>query len=69
MNAKMVASGAIAVSPVVSSVQEIPLENIRESSSNPRRVFDEAQLRELAAFVPWNKIRVMWPNPLCGTRT
>jgi ParB/RepB/Spo0J family partition protein len=35
----------------VSSVQDIPLENIRESGSNPRRVFDEAQLRELAANI------------------
>lgn len=38
MNATMVASGAKAVPPVVSSVQDIPLENIRESNSNPRRV-------------------------------
>src|SRR5260370_40970792 len=34
--------------PAVSAIQDIPLENIRESKSNPRRVFDEAQLRELA---------------------
>ncbi len=34
-----------------SSIQDIPLENIRESSSNPRRLFDEAQLRELAANI------------------
>ncbi|MGB6875381.1 MAG: ParB/RepB/Spo0J family partition protein [Candidatus Acidiferrales bacterium] len=32
----------------ISSVQEIPLDRIRESSSNPRRRFDEAKLRELA---------------------
>jgi len=51
MNATIVARGAKAVPPVVSSVQDIPLENIRESSSNPRRVFDEAQLRELAANI------------------
>jgi len=51
MSATMIASGAKAVPPVVSSVQEIPLENIRESNSNPRRVFDEAQLRELAANI------------------
>src|SRR6266849_6664270 len=51
MNTTMVASGANAVPPVVSSVQDIPLENIRESNSNPRRVFDEAQLRELAANI------------------
>jgi ParB family transcriptional regulator, chromosome partitioning protein len=51
MSATIVASEAKAVPPVVSSVQDIPLENIRESNSNPRRVFDEAQLRELAANI------------------
>jgi ParB family transcriptional regulator, chromosome partitioning protein len=33
---------------VVSSVQDIPLDRIRESNSNPRRAFDEGKLRELA---------------------
>ncbi len=42
MSATIVASGTKAVPPVVSSVRDIPLERIRESSSNPRRVFDEA---------------------------
>src|SRR6266481_6326677 len=51
MNATMAASGAKAVPPVVSSVQDIPLENIRESNSNPRRLFDDCQLRELAANI------------------
>jgi len=32
----------------VSSVQDIPLDRIRESNSNPRRAFDEGKLRELA---------------------
>jgi ParB family transcriptional regulator, chromosome partitioning protein len=32
----------------VSCVQDIPLDLIRESNSNPRRGFDEAKLRELA---------------------
>ena len=31
-----------------SIVQDIPLDRIRESSSNPRRGFDEAKLKELA---------------------
>ena len=51
MSAPMAASEVKAVPLAVSSVQDIPLENIRESSSNPRRVFDEAQLRELAANI------------------
>ena len=48
MNATMVASGTNAVPPVVSSIQDIPLAKIRESKSNPRRLFDDAKLAELA---------------------
>lgn len=51
MSATMVASGTKAVPPVVSSIQDIPLERIRESSGNPRRVFDDGQLRELATNI------------------
>jgi len=42
MNATMVASSTKAVPPVVSSIQDIPLAKIRESKTNPRRFFDEA---------------------------
>jgi ParB family transcriptional regulator, chromosome partitioning protein len=35
----------------ISSVQDIPLDRIRESSSNPRRAFDDGKLRELAANI------------------
>ena len=35
----------------VSSVQDIPLDRIRESNTNPRRAFDEGTLRELAANI------------------
>src|SRR5437773_11251006 len=48
MNATMAASGTKAVPPVVSSIQDIPLAKIRESSTNPRRFFDEVKLAELA---------------------
>jgi len=48
MNATMVASGAKAAPPVVSSIQDIPLARIRESRTNPRKVFDESKLAELA---------------------
>src|SRR2546425_227599 len=51
MSPTIVQSGAKAAPPVVSSAEEIPLEKIRESMSNPRRTFDEAQLRELAANI------------------
>ena len=47
MNATMVASGTKSV-PVVSSIQDIPLAKIRESKTNPRHIFDEAKLAELA---------------------
>lgn len=36
---------------VVSFVQEIPLRNIQESKTNPRRQFDEAKLAELAGNI------------------
>ena|SRR5580700_1170089 len=48
MNATMVASGTKAVAPVVPSIQEISLAKIRESKTNPRLVFDETKLAELA---------------------
>jgi hypothetical protein len=65
MNEEQVAPRA-AKGPVI---QELGLDRIRESTSNPRRAFDEVQLREFADFVPDHKIRVMWPSPLCGVRT
>jgi hypothetical protein len=44
MSATMVASGTKPAPPVVSSIQDIPLGEIRESKTNPRRFFDEAKL-------------------------
>jgi ParB family transcriptional regulator, chromosome partitioning protein len=43
-----VANSTKAISPVVSSIQDIPLAKIRESKTNPRRVFDDTKLAELA---------------------
>ena len=48
MNTTIVASEARTVPPGGSSVLDIPLERIRESTTNPRRVFDETKLREFA---------------------
>src|SRR5579863_4993620 len=48
MNKIIVASEASTVPPEGSSVLDIPLERIRESTTNPRRVFDETKLREFA---------------------
>ena len=48
MSTTMVASEVKAVPPVVSSIQDIPLEKIRESKTNPRTQFDQSKLAELA---------------------
>src|SRR6266513_4837947 len=48
MNATMVASGTKSVLPVVSSIQDNPLDKICESKTNPRTQFDQAKLDELA---------------------
>jgi len=48
MSTTVAASGTTAVKPPDWPVQDIPLERIRESSTNPRRAFDEAKLKELA---------------------
>src|SRR5258706_15968588 len=44
MSATMVESEVEAVPPVVSSIQDIPLETIRESKTNPRTQFDQSKL-------------------------
>jgi len=48
MSTTMVASEVKAVPPVISSIQDIPLEKIRESKTNPRTQFDQSKLAELA---------------------
>jgi ParB family transcriptional regulator, chromosome partitioning protein len=48
MNTTIVASEANTVPSGGSSVQDVPLDRIRESTTNPRRVFDETKLREFA---------------------
>src|SRR5882762_1408062 len=48
MSTTMVASEVKAVPPVVSLIQNIPLEKIRESKTNPRTQFDPSKLAELA---------------------
>ena len=48
MNTTIVVSEPNAVPRGGSSVQDIPLGRIHESTTNPRRVFDETKLREFA---------------------
>ena len=49
MSARMEASGATAVPPAVSLIQDIPGAKIHESKTNLRSLFDEANLVEFAA--------------------
>jgi ParB family transcriptional regulator, chromosome partitioning protein len=39
--------------------QTLALSSIHESTTNPRRTFDESKLAELADFVPGNKIGLL----------
>ena len=48
-----------------SAFQMLPLSRLHESPTNPRRVFDEAKLLELAAFVPGHKKLLLCPCPFC----
>ena len=48
MSATMLASGTKPVPSVVSRIQDIPRAKIHESKTNPRRLFDEAKLADLA---------------------
>src|ERR1700739_4481642 len=40
-----------AIPPTISAFQDIPLNRIQESKTNPRRTFDEAKLAELAGNI------------------
>jgi len=51
MNTAVAVNPSNTIPPVVSSVQDIPLNRIQESKTNPRRTFDEARLAELAANI------------------
>jgi ParB family chromosome partitioning protein len=39
--------------------RDLPLSLLTESKTNPRRTFEEDSLKELADFVPGNKIGVL----------
>jgi ParB family chromosome partitioning protein len=51
MNAAVTVNKSNAMPPIVSSVQDILLNRIQESKTNPRRTFDEAKLAELSANI------------------
>jgi ParB family transcriptional regulator, chromosome partitioning protein len=43
-----------------SAFQYLAIDTIHESTTNPRRTFDESKLQELADFVPGHKIGLLW---------
>ena len=49
-----------------SACQFLASDQIHESTTNPRRSFDEAKLYELADYVSGHIIRIMFRSSLCG---
>ena len=49
-----------------SAFQFLAIDTIHESTTNPRRTFDEAKLYELADYVPGHIIGLMFRCPFCG---
>jgi hypothetical protein len=49
-----------------SAFQFLAIDTIHESTTNPRRTFDEAKLYELADYVPGHIIGIMFRKRLCG---
>src|SRR5580692_9452711 len=51
MNTAVAVNTSNTIPPLVSLVQDIPLDRIQESKTNPRRTFDETKLAELAGNI------------------
>jgi len=49
-----------------STFQYLAIDIIRESTTNPRRTFDESKLQELADFVAGHKSCLLFRRPFCG---
>ena len=49
-----------------STFQFLAIDQIHESTTNPRRTFDEAKLYELADYVSGHIIGIMFRSSLCG---
>ena len=45
--------------------RNLPLSILTESKTNPRRIFDDAALKELADFVSGHKIGILFGGPFC----
>ena len=46
--------------------RDLPLAMLTESATNPRRIFEDNALKELADYVLRHIIRIMLRWPLCG---
>jgi hypothetical protein len=46
--------------------RNLPLAVLTESTTNPRHIFEDAALKELAHYVPGHIIRIMFRKRLCG---
>ena len=46
--------------------RDLPLAVLTESATNPRRIFEDAALKELADFVSGHKIRILFRRQFCG---
>jgi ParB family chromosome partitioning protein len=46
---------------IATEYRNLPLSALSESATNPRRIFDDSALKELADFVPGHKIGLLCP--------
>jgi hypothetical protein len=46
--------------------RDLPLAVLTESATNPRRIFEDAALKELADYVPRHIIGLLFRYPFCG---
>jgi hypothetical protein len=45
--------------------RNLPLAVLTESATNPRHIFEDSALKELADFVPGHKSGLLWRSPFC----
>jgi hypothetical protein len=61
--------GAITMNTAIVNATEyrdLPLAMLTESATNPRRIFEDNALKELADYVPGHIICLMFRKRLCG---
>ena len=50
----------MSISIAATEYRNLPLAVLTESKTNPRRIFEDSALKELADFVSGHKIRLLW---------